>query len=163
MQIVLLTIIWLALMGGDHVLATAQMPDYLIYEDKKYPLFSNPLEDYYQAGRQPRPPFQAWHTANYRGYVATWEIKDDTLYLKDIRAKIGGRMVGLDYLFPDNPGRLAATWFRGVLRIPLGEVLRRVHQGYATVYEQELKITIQDGKVVRKDIINNRSRSGPEQ
>jgi hypothetical protein len=38
-----------------------------------------------------------------------------------------------------------------------------VHQGYATVYEQELKITIQDGKVVRKDIINNRSRSGPEQ
>lgn len=153
MIVLLLALMWLVLLGGDSALATAQFPDVLIYEGKQYQLFSNPLESYYKAHGLPRPKFQAWHTANYRGYVATWEIDNDVLYLKKIRAKIDGHMVGLNYLFPDNSGKVEARWFQGFLRVPMGAVL---HQGYTSVYERDLIITIKAGKVVGKEFIDNR-------
>ena len=158
MQILLLALAWLALAGGDKALATAQFPDVLIYEGKKCELFSNPLESYYKQDRALRPKFQSWHTANYRGYVATWEIDNGVLYLKEIRAKIEGQMVGLDHLFPGTPGRVEAKWFTGLLRVPQGKVIKPVHQGYASVYERDLIITIKDGKVVGKEIIDNRNK-----
>jgi len=160
-HIILLTVVWLIFAGGHDARATAQLPDILIYEGIKHTLFSNPLESYYRDKGSPRPKFQAWHTANYRGYVATWEIEGDLLYLKAIRAKIDNRMVDLDYLFPGNPGRVEARWFTGSLRLPYGELLRYVHQGYASVYEYELIITVKGGNVVAQELIDNRGRIHP--
>ena len=80
------------------------------------------------------------------------------LYLKDIRAKVDNQTVGLDYLFPGHSGRVEAKWFSGSLRVPIGAVQRYIHQGYASVYEEELFITIKGGKVVNKELIDNRSK-----
>ncbi len=155
--------IWLLALGllvlaaSQPALATAQFPDVLIYEGKEHSLFSNPLESYYGPDR-PRPPFKMWHTANYRGYVATWEIDKGMLYLKKIKARLDGKEVGLDYLFPGNNGRVAATWFTGKLRVPQGKQLQYVHAGYRSVYEQELILTLKDGKVTDKEVIDNRDK-----
>jgi hypothetical protein len=51
-----------------------------------------------------------------------------------------------------------AKWFSGSLRVPIGAVQRYIHQGYASVYEEELFITIKGGKVVNKELIDNRSK-----
>jgi hypothetical protein len=157
MQILWLVLAWLLLAGGDGAWATAQLPDRLIYEGKEQALYSNPLESYY-GKENPRPKFQMWHTANYRGYVATWEIDQGVLYLKAIRARMDGKEVGLDYLFPGHPGRVEARWFSGRLRVPQGKMLHYVHQGYAQVFEQELFITIKDGKVMGTETIDNRDK-----
>ena len=50
---------------------TAQVSERLIYSGKEIPLFTNPLALYLkQAGIS----FESPHTANWRGYVGTWQI-----------------------------------------------------------------------------------------
>lgn len=144
---------------------TAQTPDILIYEGERLSLFSNPLEAYYRNEGNPRPPFRSPHTGNWRGYVATWEIDSNTLYLTDITAWLadpssprGMTEAGLDDLFPGHSDRVEASWFSGQLRVPQGERLQYVHMGYGSVYEQDLILTIQDGKVVHREIVDNREK-----
>jgi hypothetical protein len=69
-------------------LATAQAPDRLIYNGETYDLFSNPLESRYE--KENRPSFwiapNTRSSGNWRGYVATWEILNDQLYLVKINS-----------------------------------------------------------------------------
>ena len=134
--------------------ATAQEPDSLIYERQNLPLFSNPLESYYQSGAV-RPNFEFRSTANRRGYIATWEIDNGVLYLRDIKAWIDGSEVGMDKVFPEQVGRIEAKWFTGQLQVPQGKLLQYIHGGYASVYEQNLIITVEAGKVAKVEVIDN--------
>jgi hypothetical protein len=63
-------------------LATGQAPDRIVYAGQTRALFANPLEEYYEAGRK-RPAFMSspnrFSTGNWREYVATWVIKQNTL------------------------------------------------------------------------------------
>ncbi|MBM4273445.1 MAG: hypothetical protein FJ134_03160 [Deltaproteobacteria bacterium] len=160
MKFFLLILGWL-LLDNTTALATAQIPDALIYQGEEHFLFSNPLESYWTKDRS-RPRFQMWHTANYRGYKATWEIDGDMLYLKNLKARIDDKYVGMEYLFPDAKGRVAATWFSGTLRVPQGKQLHYVHMGYESVYERELFLTIDKGKVVGKETIDNTQKGQPK-
>jgi len=87
MQRFLLSILLLMLITSA-AFATAQAPDVLIYNGKTYDLFSNPLEDFYGEDESKRPKFwvapDTMSSGNWRGYVATWEIIDDKLYLSKI-------------------------------------------------------------------------------
>ncbi len=59
------------------VFPTAQFPDLLIYNGETLAIFSNPLESYFsEANPRPSNLFKFSCTACWRGYVATWEIKD---------------------------------------------------------------------------------------
>ncbi len=91
-------------------------------------------------------------TACWRGYVGSWEIKNGKFFLNGVRGK---------YQLSDGPPILA-DWFTGVIKIPKGDILRYVHGGFETVYEQELHIVIKDGFVVEKTAIDNCSISGGE-
>jgi len=164
---------------------TAQAPDILIYNDECLPLFSNPLEPYWN-DEHPRPRFPSRTTANYRGYVATWEIVGDELYLTDIegfvltdreRKIVQGKRhymmesvcrpmeageqhvaVTLDILFPQNPGRVFASWATGVLRIPQGKLLHYEHMAYGSQYERDLLLTVREGRVVETEVVDNTSK-----
>lgn len=59
---------------------TAQVPDRLLYEGEMHPLYSNPLEPYWDASGG-RPRFVEPRTCNWRDYVATWEIREGRLWL----------------------------------------------------------------------------------
>lgn len=142
--------------------ATAQRADILIYEGQNLPLFSNPLESYYQNGAT-RPHFESPNTANWRGYIATWEIDNGVLYLRDIEAWIDGSKVGMNKVFPGQVGRIEAKWFTGKLRVPQGERLQYVHMGYGSIYEKDLIITIEAGKVVKVEVINHSQRTKEQQ
>ena len=145
---------------------TAQMPDVLIYKGEKLELFCNPLEIYFEREERARPSFVPWHTANWRGYVATWEIDDDRLYLMGIVGRIqagpdpwmDSRMFALDDLFPECGDRVEAKWFTGQLRVPRGEVVNYVHLGYFSEYEQDLIFFVEGGKVVETMIVDNRRK-----
>ena len=143
---------------------TAQQPDILIYKGQRLPLFSNPLESYYAAGH-PRPNFISMNTANWRGYVATWQIDAGRFFLTDLNAWLLDsdpegqnirRETGLLEIFPEAEDGLFTSWFTGWLRAPRGKQLQYVHMGYSSIYEQDLLIEILRGHVVQTQVRDNR-------
>jgi hypothetical protein len=127
---------------------TLQSVDRIIIKGKKYPLDSYPLEDYWTE-ENPRPPKGIPGTSWYRGYKATWEIIDDYLYLTDIvyRAPYGDK--GLEYVFPNSPEKkILADWYSGELKVHLGDWISDDPKTNTAVFESDLFIRIEKGKVV---------------
>ena len=87
-------------------------------------------------------------SACWRGYQGTWEIRDDHFYLVDLE---GGYR-----LDPGEP--VFADWYSGILKIPRGELLDYVHLGFASIYEQELLVTVNLGHVTASCLVSNRAR-----
>ncbi|MDD5712945.1 MAG: hypothetical protein PHY31_09360 [Smithellaceae bacterium] len=158
MKRLFLVIILLTATSGQ-AFATAQFPDELIYKGKTYPIFSNPLESYFGTAH-PRPEglFPASCTALWRGYVATWKIEEDALYLVKVVAgtcAADAPEIPLTNIFPGSKGPIRADWFTGTLVVPQGEILMYVHMGYGSVYEKELHIKIDKGRFIRESLIDN--------
>jgi DNA-directed RNA polymerase specialized sigma subunit len=53
---------------------------------------------------------------------------------------------------------LLADWFTGVLRVPRGEMLAYVHMDFESIYEQDLLINVERGRVTGQRIQDNRDR-----
>jgi hypothetical protein len=152
MRVLIAALAVLACLVPRAALATTQIPESIIIDGQKQSLFTNPLESYY-GKNNPRPPFKAPNTATWRGYVGTWEIDRGVLYLKAIRAWTPQGQVGLEALFPGHKGRVAATWFSGQLRVPQGKVLKPYVPH--PIYEKYLMVTVEKGRVVRQEIVDN--------
>ncbi|MEW6087907.1 MAG: hypothetical protein AB1498_06335 [bacterium] len=160
------------------VLLAAQAPDVILYDNKVFELFSNPLEPLYaKEGNRPYFREKAYNYLsknNWRGYVAYWEIREDTLYLRGIEAWTGGskyaktsdcRRVDLKELFGEKcrEGRVKADWFSGELRIPDGNIIKYVNLDYDSIYERDIILVIESGKVTNKKIIDNTQSENPSQ
>ncbi|WP_448550517.1 hypothetical protein [Thalassotalea fusca] len=74
----------LMLLCSSNVFATAQTPDYLMYQGKKYRLHANPLEELFLEKEELRPKSEIISSANWRGYIATFSISEDALVVSDI-------------------------------------------------------------------------------
>jgi hypothetical protein len=155
MRRTLLTICCLALLTAleTPAAATAQVPDELSYKGKKHALFSTPLEGYFdQGGKRPKG-MRSTSTACWRGYAAVWEIKRSYLQLRRMHECHDPKKV---ITLPGKKLPLRATWFTGVLRVPLGKQLQYVHMGFASTYEKDLLLWLQKGKLVAQRTIDNR-------
>lgn len=147
---------------------TAQNPDVLVYEGRRRALCSNPLESYFEQ-HPPRPDWDAWCSACWRGYVATWAIVNERLLLAELRGQAtahaiasgttfagdlgrGDASVSLRTVFPEAQSPVLAEWYTGTLRIPDGELLEYVHAGYLSRYEREIVIEIERGRVVAERV-----------
>ena len=156
--------------------ATGQAPDRLIYKGKTFDLFSNPLESFYK-NEKDRPVFRVApdvlsSSGNWRGYVATWEVRGGLLYLTGIDAWICTfqeyaarkcRKADLKDLFGEKyaEGRVLADWVTEELRVPDGRMLEYVHMGYGSVYEKELTFSVEAGKVANVTLVDNRKKKRP--
>ena len=132
---------------------TAQFRDTLLYNGRQYSLATEPLRPYLEAMDI---EFQGTSTANYRGYLATWEINNDKLYL--LKAIIPGYCSDIaepTNLFPGQE-KTFADWYTGCIRIPHGERLEYVHQGYGSLYEKDLFLRFLNGKLLGSSEIDNR-------
>lgn len=162
MNKILLLAVFILLIIPQTTFATAQFPDILIYKGKKVSINSNPLESYFNEEHpRPRDLFQFTCTAIWRGYVATWEIKDDYLYLVKLvegTCSDNAKKIPLSRIFPGAKKSIKAIWYSGTLIIPEGKILDYVHMGYESLYEKETRLTIEDGKLVDSKTIDNKSR-----
>jgi hypothetical protein len=134
---------------------TAQVPETLKYKGQELALTEEPLNDYlFLSGV--KLELESPHTGLWRGYVGSWEIIDDRLYLTGLRGTFSdGSCLTLANLFPDFPGRVFAHWYTGTLRIPQGRQLKYVHMGYASVYERDLLLDVERGAVVKTTVRRN--------
>ncbi len=142
---------------------TAQVSEKLLYEGKSIFLFSEPLALYLM---QNQIRFTSPHTANWRGYVGTWEIIEtegvERLYLVGIEAhKDYETILTLPDLFPGFD-KVFAHWFTGELRCPQGDLVEYIHMGYASTYEYELFLEFKQGVLVHKYAIHNKPIEKPE-
>ncbi|MFV0539267.1 MAG: hypothetical protein ACK5M3_18150 [Dysgonomonas sp.] len=134
--------------------ATAQIPDKIIYKGKEYKLHSNPLELYFTKEPDKRPKSDIMSSALWRGYIATFEIEDNILFLKDIETMYyegnerKWRSV-LSEVFPDQK-KIKIAWMTGLLIIPYGEMKNYVHMGYASTYENYLLFEVNEGNIVKE-------------
>jgi hypothetical protein len=139
---------------------TAQVSETLIYHGKKIMMFSNPLDPYLRATGT---HFVSPHTANWRGYEGTWEIRGseatgEGLYLVSLEAhRTYDEIVGLTEIFPGYPNGVFAHWYSGEIRLPQGNLLEYIHGGYASQYEYDLFLEIKKGLVVSKRAVHNKA------
>lgn len=145
---------------------TAQIADHININGADHALYSEPLEAYF--AKQERPQFAPQSTANWRRYVAGWEIKDGKLYLTELTAQLckDPPPVGQcaqrapftlqDLVHSKNAKKVFAEWYTGVLRVPMGEMLKYMHMGYDSVFEFDLLIMVENGKVTSTITKDNR-------
>lgn len=142
------------------VAATAQVPDVLVLDGNAVPLNTNPLEPYLDAHRQTVPKFPPGSTANWRGYVATFAIRNGVLIVDKVevsrwetptKGKAPVRRVE-DVVTQVFAGRddVPATWYTGALVIPRGKLVNYVHMGYGSTYERYTVIQVRSGYVLQR-------------
>jgi hypothetical protein len=145
-----------------NVFATAQAPDYLMYEGEKHRLHVNPLEELFLENEELRPKTEIISSGNWRGYVATFSIKEESLFVNDITIRKPDpdkeygylRESAIHEVFPNESDRKMG-WFSGLLVVPLGERTGYVHLSYASQYERYLLIRIENGLVKESAEMNH--------
>ena len=168
---------------------TAQTPDRIRFQPRgaTHPLCENPLDQFLRDRGLRKTRGGMMSTANWRGYVATWLLKGEGLWLTsvssnglivdrrqseaDADAEVAGELDGRPFsvggLFPDDTrpadAPVFADWYSGELRIPEGEIIQYVHGGYGTTYERDRLILIERGRFVRSWVRKNDPPPSPEE
>lgn len=155
---------------------TAQTPERIIFEGKENSLFSTPLKQLYKISDSLEielPDFSSYFSesdsiiginyGNWRGYVATWQIENDTLYLIKISDDSHEKEADLEQIFGNyfNDGRVVAFWYTGDLIIPKGDRLYYIHMGFMSRYEREIVIEIEKGAVLTITEYKNEHKDPP--
>jgi len=134
---------------------TAQFSERLSWNGKKLAMCSEPLGFWLSAnGRNLR--FAMSSTACWRGYIGSWKIINDRLYLVGFEAHSEeGAPLGIEDLFPGYEKGVFAHWVTREVRCPQGKMLDYVHMGYASTYEMDLYLTFSRGYLVSKRLETN--------
>jgi hypothetical protein len=119
--------------------ATTQIQDRIIYDDNEY--FGDyeefPLEDYWSE-ENPKPEcLSMGSTACWRGYIATWEIRNGSLFLKSLGKENlpseNETPIPLTNVFPNANGTVLADWFSGVLDCTRGPEIKE--NAFISIYK----------------------------
>jgi len=149
---------------------TAQTPERIILDGRPRSLFADPLYRLTARCRLDlsRPDHRS--TANYRGYIGTWEIRDGRLYLVHLAWETwgSGGQDGEMTVAETTQRKLfraaqvegfpiLAHWFNGRLRIALGRRLIYSHHGWSSWFERERVIHFRAGEIVRDREVDTRA------
>lgn len=138
---------------------TAQAPERIMLDGRPHALYAAPLDllaDTHELCLG-NPNYSS--TANYRGYIGTWEVRDRQLYLVQLCWDDGWRngeiaidddtRTSLFHAVPCEDFPIPARWFSGALRISLGRRLIYSHHGWSHWFERERVLHVRKGEVVR--------------
>lgn len=120
-----------------------------------YALQTNPLEPYFEENPEKRPEGTIISSANWRGYIATFEVEEKRLLVNDIEIEVekelsrrfGTKWVSVyEEVFGEE--KIFVDWFTGLLILPQGELVKYVHLGYASEYEGYILLEIREGILI---------------
>lgn len=113
--------LWLSMYLTGIATATEQSLDPILSFGEKAYCLGNPLEALWPDWKR-RPKFDEQSTANRKGYVAHWEIREARLYLVKLeKAEIDGKRVKPEGLLDRGKLPIAAEWFSGSLEVGAGK------------------------------------------
>jgi len=135
---------------------TSQVPERILIDGKPYWLYAQPLYRLLASRRTRMTAPDGFTTACHRRYVGTWDVADGMLRLVTLCTYVNAELPLSDdmeawflRLVPTDRFPVAATWFNGHLRIPIGPMLVRGFHGWSSWYTRERVISCRQGRVVR--------------
>lgn len=150
--------------------ATGQAADRVVINGEEWRLLASPLHAndsiYNQIDKiLPNAKDRSWSTGNWDGFVGYWEVVDSCLYLKKVVVDMWDEHEKESYelVFDADTLRtvleeyytehgILAEWFnREKLIIGRGELVTYVHGGYLRNHEEELVVTIKDGRITHQE------------
>lgn len=124
---------------------TAQAADKLYYKTEVYYLATEPLATYLAKFKiDINKISNKGSTGCWRGYIGSWIIEDDKLYLIGLCDAWGGNDISIETLFPGEK-KIFAEWFSGEIRTPCGELKMYIHMGYSSLYEKDMFFNFKNG------------------
>ena len=135
---------------SKNLFATSQFLEHFIVNgETTVMLYSFPLEQYFrQKGERTIGGVEmvGTTTASLRGYVATWKLENDSLFLTHISPDVD-RNVGVKDEFGSD--RVFAEWVNDTIAIPQGE---RIHFRF---FEAEKHFVFENGKLKDTIVVNH--------
>ena len=135
---------------------TGQLKDAIVIDGVTGDLLATPLDLLLaeQPASVPRPV--GVYSNNWRGYVASWHIDADVLFLDQVDALVssGPGMYdydwkGADVVLPGLSLPAPASWVSGVLPVGLGEVTYHDSMYMEWSYAREVHLHVKNGQVVK--------------
>jgi len=159
------TIIILFFILSFRAFSTGQAGDILVYKGDTVTIFSTPLEfrENIDSIRYKLFDYEenSYSTACWRGYIATWNLINDSLFLTSIVSCADSKLnADLNKLFPNeiSENGIFAKWFKGSIDIPSGKLLEYVHMGFESIYENEVVLEIDEGIIINSKTYKNSVR-----
>jgi len=159
---------------SKNLLATAQIGDILVVNEDTVWIHSNPLECYFatkgdnirtigglELGKYKDENGNEYFvscSALWRGYIATWKLENDSLFLIGANTGCAGkdfRGEDIDISLEFGSNKVFAWWFTGTICRPDGELIWYFHGGYESIYEREIHYVFVQGKLIDIEEINN--------
>lgn len=150
--------------------ATGQAADRVVINGEEWRLLASPLHAndsiYNQIDKiLPNAKDRSSSTGNWDGFVGYWEVVDSCLYLKKVVVDMWDEHKRESYELVFDADTLKAVleeyytehgilagWFsREKLIIGRGELVTYVHGGYLRNHEEELVVTIKDGRITHQE------------
>ena len=143
------------LLTASPAFATQQIWDRLRFEGRTYAIPQVPLNALWMTedGRLELPGFDVMSSANWKGYIAEWEVFDSRLYLTKFKARRDGRRVPISEFVNGVEGKgrpVLAKWFSGRIHVPFGDY-RGTHALTSIIV-----FHIAKGRVTKAEILFNR-------
>jgi hypothetical protein len=130
--------------------ATDQIIDPLVWKGETF--YPRPGPSILEAfSEKDKPQFEVPSTANWKGYEAEWEIKDNSLLLVSLKGIVKGKHKEITELLPDKKPPIPATWYTGTLILPRGKEIGIHKKESRFVYEKETHLTFEKGKLVKTE------------
>lgn len=134
---------------------TIQISEKLLYQGLELVMTARPLSGYLAFHNEPTK-FSIQMSCLRRGYVGTWTIKAQRLFLTALDGTLAdGSKASLVSLFPDYPNGVFAHWYSGRAQCPQGKFLRSGHEGDAIQYESDLFLDFDHGVLLRSQVVHN--------
>lgn len=150
--------------------ATGQAADRVVINGEEWRLLASPLHNDTLISNRvdkilPNAKDRSCSTGNWDGFVGYWEIVDSCLYLKKVVVDMWNEHKRESYELVFDADTLKAVleecytehgilagWFsREKLIIGRGELVTYVHGGYLRNHEEELVVTIKNGRITHQE------------
>jgi len=91
-------------------------------------------------------------TANWKGYTASWEIKEGHLFMRELALGKNKLPPSLEPYASSASSESPATWYSGYLKLPQGELIG-YDSKFEPIFSKTLQFEIKKGKVLSKKLV----------
>ena len=136
--------------------STVQHKDILCYDGETYGLKDYYLEDYFEKHPKKKPKTEISSTALWRGYIATYTVYDNQIYLTDLQIQVQDKSSNEIFAtkwksvfkdFSPNSDRFLIKWINDLILLPIGVPID-YEDGYGITHSQYEIIEIKNGIIV---------------
>ena len=145
-------ILFLVFVGIESLFATEQFGDILIINGDTTGFKPYPLEEYFsKKGNRTigKIQMEGRCSALLRGYVATWKLENDSLFLIRIQTDYCGKnKQDINIKEEFGTDKVFAQWVNTTIILPQGKLLQYGYYGYVYIFEGEKYIAFKQGKSI---------------